>query len=519
MKSWRKKALQPFWDRPRRLLVRHSSSISEVSGLLSHVIVVNVEHNMLLQFSLSRNVCSCEPILLSTAQELSDRRVLPGINRHLGTTTLPEETQDMTMLRQLRNFWIPSVTMIVLASFSDAVAQVSYKVTDLGRLHDWNLGCAMGLNNRGWTEIMEGNLVPGTQDNSSPANLLTGRMVVDIDGFKIDLGTLGGTNSWSNYDGINDRGQATGFAETDVPDPNGEDICGFGTHRTCRPFLWQNGHMRALPTLGGNNGQASAINNHGRIVGFAENGMVDSTCPPGTINNQIALPVLWEKGKAQALPTVGSDPDGVAFGINRQGQAVGYSGTCTSANYAVLWENFTATPLRDLGLPGALAIAINDNGQIVGQGVSADGTVLGAIWQNNTVTSLGLLPGDVTSFAEAINNQGQVVGSNTDSKGNWSHAFLWQNNVMIDLNTLFPASSNLYATMANEINDRGQISGMAIVLSGPQTGNIHAFLATPVYASIDTSVADVARTLPKITLPANVGKQFFLRFGPGRLGR
>ncbi|HEY6333122.1 MAG TPA: hypothetical protein VI756_27615 [Blastocatellia bacterium] len=340
----------------------------------------------------------------------------------------------------------------------------------------------MGLNNQGWMEIMEGNLRPGQQDSSS-GKLLTGRAALDIDGLKIDLGTLGGKNSWTNYDGLNDRGQAVGLAETAVPDANGEDICGFGTGLTCRPFLWQNGHMRALPTLGGNNGQASAINNRGRIAGFAENGIVDSTCPPNTRNNRIVLPVLWEKGKAHALPTVGSDPDGEAWGINNQGQAVGYSGTCTLPN-AVLWENGTATQLHDLGVPGAVAVAINDQGQIVGQVVSADGTtVLAALWQNQTITSLGLLPGDVTSFAEGINNQGQVVGSNTDSSGNWSHAFIWQNNVMTDLNTLFPASSNLYATMANEINERGQISGMAIVLNGPQAGDIHVFLATPVNAS------------------------------------
>lgn len=49
---------------------------------------------------------------------------------------------------------------------------------------------------------------------------------------------------------------------------------------------------------------------------------------------------------------------------------------------------------------------------------------------------------------------------------------------MTDLNTLFPASSNLCAVMANKINERGQISGMAIVLSGSDAGNIHAFLAT-----------------------------------------
>ena len=185
-----------------------------------------------------------------------------------------------------------------------------------------------------------------------------------------------------------------------------------------------------------------------------------------------------------------------------------------------MWENGTATQLQDLGVPGALGVAINDQGQIVGQVVSADGTtVYGALWQNGAITNLGTLPGDFTSFAEGINNQGQVVGSTQDSNCNWSHAFIWQNGVMTDLNTLFPASSNLYATMANAINERGQISGMATVLSGPNAGKIHAFLATPVNASVGKSVADVARTHPKITLPANVGKQLLQRFGLGRFER
>jgi probable HAF family extracellular repeat protein len=373
----------------------------------------------------------------------------------------------------------------------------------------------VGVNDHGWTEI-----IYGTQDPLRVGPLVKGRAGINIEGLKIDLGTLGGKNSWTNYGGINDRGEAVGLAETAVPDPNGEDICAFGTHLTCRPFFWQNGHMSALPTLGGNNGQASAINNHGQIAGFAENGIVDSGCPPNTTNNRIVLPVLWEKSKAQPLPTVGSDPDAVAFGINNQGQAVGYSGTCTAVNHAVLWENGTAIPLPDLGVPGALGVGINDQGQIVGQVVSADGTtVYGAVWQNGAITNLGTLPGDFTSFAEGINNQGQMVGSTQDSNFNWSHAFIWQNGVMTDLNTLFPASSNLYATMANAINERGQISGMATVLSGPNAGKIHAFLATPVNASVGKSVADVARTHPKITLPANVGKQLLQRFGLGRFER
>jgi probable HAF family extracellular repeat protein len=414
----------------------------------------------------------------------------------------------MITLRQLRNFWILGVATMVLACFSNAVAQASYKVQDLGVQHPDNLGMAMGLNNYGWTENMEQLLDPFSVSLS--ANLVQGTVRISIGELNLELGTLGGKNSSINWNGINDRGESVGMSETSVPDPNGEDVCGFGTHLTCLPFLWQNGLMSALPTVGGNNGQASAINNSGQIAGYAENGIVDSTCPAGITNNRIDLPVLWDKGKAQALPTVGSDPDGVAFGINNQGQAVGYSGTCTAANYGVVWENGIATPLPDLGDPGAIAYAINSHGQIVGQAVNSDGTPLAALWQNNTVTSLGgLLPGDVASFATSINNRGQVVGSSFNSNNSWSHGLIWQNGVTTDLNTLFPASSHLFVISASNINESGQIAGMAVDMAGPHAGNIvHAFLATPVDENMGKSVADVVLTHPEINLPAaNIGKQ------------
>jgi len=416
----------------------------------------------------------------------------------------------MKAVRRLRNFWILGVATMVLACFGNAVAQARYRVQDLGVQHPDNLGMAMGLNNHGWTLNMEQLLDPFSLSLS--AHLVQGTVRITIDHLNLELGTLGGKNSSINWNGINDRGEAVGMSETSVPDPNGEDVCGFGTHLTCLPFLWQNGVISALPTVGGNNGQASAINNSGQIVGYAENGMVDSTCPAHTTNNRIDLPVLWDKGKAQALPTIGSDPDGVAFGINNQGQAVGYSGTCTVAIEAVLWENGVATPLANLGTPSAIAFAINSHGQIVGQAVDSGGTPLAAIWQNNTVTSLGpILPGDIASFATSINNRGQVVGSsfNSNNGTSWSRGLIWKNGVTIDLNTLFPASSHLFVVSASNINESGQISGMAVDMAGPHAGHIvHAFLATPVDEDLGKSVADVVLTHPTINLPAaNVGKQ------------
>jgi probable HAF family extracellular repeat protein len=428
-------------------------------------------------------------------------------------------TQDARTMRQLRNLWIPWITAMVLACSSSAFAQAHYKVQDQGVRKSDNLGMAMGLNNYGWTLIMDQRLDPFSI--SLYANLVEGTDRITIGDLNLELGTLGGKNSSINWNGINDPGEAVGMSETSVPDPNGEDVCGFGTHLICLPFLWQNGVMKALPTVGGNNGQASAINNKGQVAGYAENGVVDSTCPPDTMNDYVDLPVVWDKeqgkSKALALPTIGSDPDGVAYGINNQGQAVGYSGNCTTVNYAVLWENGTATALPNLGYPSAIAYAINSYGQIVGQAVNSDGTPLAAIWQNNTVTALGgLLPGDVASFATSINDYGQAVGSsfNSNNGASWSRGLIWQNGVTIDLNTLFPASSHLYVISASNINDSGQIAGMALETVGRQANNIvHSFLATPVNEDMGKTVAEVVATHPDIiNLPsANTGKQPSLR--------
>src|ERR1051326_7107116 len=110
----------------------------------------------------------------------------------------------MSTLRRLRGSWI--LTTIVLACFGNAYSQVSYRVTDLGvNKNSDNFNMVMGLNNLGWGENMDGVLTPPIRSTST--TILSGRAVMSIYGFNIDLGTLGGDNSWTNYGGINDRSE------------------------------------------------------------------------------------------------------------------------------------------------------------------------------------------------------------------------------------------------------------------------------------------------------------------------
>lgn len=79
---------------------------------------------------------------------------------------------------------------------------------------------------------------------------------------------------------------------------------------------------------------------------------------------------------------------------------------------------------------------------------------------------IGTLPGAFATIAptgHSINNRGQVVGFSIDRNG--STAFLWQNNVIRDLNTLTPADSTLHLLNAESINDDGEITGQGCVFA------------------------------------------------------
>lgn len=308
----------------------------------------------------------------------------------------------------------------------------------------------------------------------------------------IDMGTLGGANSavaWPNRDNHN---VFAGISETAQPNPLGELwSCALAvfylappTGNICLGFRWQNGAMTTLPTLGGYDGFATGINNQGEIVGWAENAYHDPTCIAPQVLQFEA--VKWDANNhAQQLAPYGSDADGAATAINNKGQAIGISGDCAnaiggaSAKHMVLWYGDTVTSLPTLGGQyWNTPMDINENGSITGfsdlPGDSASSANFHAfLWTKNGGTiDLGTLGTDNISEGLGINASDQVVGVSFPS----SHAFVWRNGTMTDMNTLIGPNPQYVLLAAQEINDAGVITGQAENIA---TGAIVAFEATP----------------------------------------
>jgi probable HAF family extracellular repeat protein len=335
-----------------------------------------------------------------------------------------------------------------------------------------------------------------------------------------------------------------GTAQTAEKDPFGEFFVGyFCSNNPCQgvdyvslPFRWQDGVTTALPTLGGNQGTAFAVNNRGQIVGAAENSTHDPSCIAPQVLDFEA--VIWgpKEGEIRELPPFPGDPIGGAIAINDHGHVVGCSGTCGSTSYpaaffysdcvhATLWQNGSVTDLGGFGgKMNNLAAAINNRGQVAGMSDLPDDTTGHAfLWTvDSGLQDLGTLPGDVNSATPpGLNDKGQVVGASCNSDFSVCRAFLWQSGVMTDLNTLIPPGSPLFLIYGAAINNRGEIAGQAV----DQSGNSMAFLAIPCdeehadnkeCEDAAEGPTDVSQR-PQITLPENIREQLRQRrgFGPG----
>ena len=370
----------------------------------------------------------------------------------------------------------------ILPSGLTAQQHTSYLVVELGALGGTASG-ASAINNRGW--VMGAANLPGD---------MTEHATLWIYGKTHDLGTLGGPNSAVPWPAVkNVRGVIVGISDTAEDNPLHEiwscALAFFPTAsgKNCRGFVWKEGRMKRLPTLGGYNGVAAGVNNRGQIVGWAETEVHDSTCIAPQVLQFEAVLYDPEGEDARALPPLSGDQDSAATAINDKGQVVGISGQCAnavggiSAHHAVLWENGIPT---DIGNFGGIAwntpASINNRGEVVGFSdfpgdSAAHRNYHGFLWtMAGGMTDLGTLPGDARSIAWAINAKGQIVGQSTGGP-NGSHAVVWENGVPVDMNSR--VSSSLTLVYANDIDDSGVIVGGAF---NPATGASPGFVAIPV---------------------------------------
>ena len=339
------------------------------------------------------------------------------------------------------------IAFVVFLVIAGTGSSVRYNVTDLGTFF------ATAMNNRG--QVL-GNYRSADSPNAHAFLWQADKGIQDLG----NLGLLGNTHA------INDAGQVVGMATV----ANGK----------LHAFLWQaDSGMEDLGTLDGFDGsEAYSINNKGQVVGqvFSSKG-------------RPLHAFLWRRGRGmQNLGSLGGDEsESRAHAINDAGQVVGWTETANRGCHAFLWQ--ADKGMQDLGTLGGYdsqARGINNKGRVVGVSGCSDlpgepsgfGPQHVFLWQaENGMQDLGPLPATLGQSCEvrAVNNKGQVVGEDLTDRTK-THAFLYSDGKMIDLNTTIDPASGWHLSHAFGINDSGQIAGTG----ENKAGQSHAFLLTPI---------------------------------------
>lgn len=387
-------------------------------------------------------------------------------------------------------------------------------LTDLGALPGVGSSGAAWINSRGW--------VAGLSENGA-IDPLTGfpetHAVLWKDGSIIDLGTFGGNVSAANA--VNNLGQVVGGALNAIPDSFSATFTQFPPFifetfpfyffpvaTQSHAFLWQNGKMQDLGTLGGPDSVAWFVNELGQVAGQST---IDSIPNPAT-----GVPTVdaffWDHGKMVDVGNLGGTYSFVA-GLNKYGQMTGTMNLPAPKGdfiyHAFFWDRGVLTDIATLGGNFGNANTINDAGEVVGFSSNQDNkAVFGFLWKDGVITNLGTVDGDECSAAHDINSIGQIVGESSPSCFSRSrpatHAFLWENGgPMVDLNALVIPTSQLDSAAGVEINDLGEITGDRAL----PNGNKHGFILIPCdenhpnIAGCDYSLVAATTTAASVRVP------------------
>lgn len=203
-----------------------------------------------------------------------------------------------------------------------AARQLRYRFVDIGTFGGPNSGI-----NGGSVVVNNHNVVVGGADSSEPCpqapDLPKSPGFKWKNGVKTQLPLLpGGCGAFPIA--INDHELIVGVADNGVIDP-------ITAAPQIRAVAWRDGHILDLGTLGGGNSLAGSVNAHGQIVGVAQNAELDLF---NFGNLFLNLPTsqewrgfLWQDGVMHDLGTLGGS-DAAATGdlaLNDRGDIAGYS--------------------------------------------------------------------------------------------------------------------------------------------------------------------------------------------------
>ena len=152
-----------------------------------------------------------------------------------------------------------------------------YTVKDLGTLGG-GYSFGYGVNKLG--------VVAGGAATTSQTDFLSQTAFLwDKDLHIVNLGTLGGDacpacSSEAAQENV--WGEAAILSETASPAYEGEDFCGFGTHRQCLAGIWKNGEMSALscPSAAATMDRLSGLTMKGRWWGLQKMTQPTQPAPP-----------------------------------------------------------------------------------------------------------------------------------------------------------------------------------------------------------------------------------------------